>query len=124
MNPREEAILAIALTAIAIIPGTLAAIFLWLGHRQAKSVNDAVNHRHPGKPRLYDEILNAGELARENRLDVKDLKADVKNLVDWRESYRESPWKDGEGVKSWLKEYEERTTHCNREDCPRKRDKP
>lgn len=64
---------------------------------QATSVNDAVNHRHPDTPRLFDLVVS-------NKLSTDEL-------LEWKRSYNDSPWKDGEGVRKWLEE-----NKCK--DCP------
>ena len=91
----------------------------WLGKRsaataarQATEANDAVNHRHKGQPRLFDVVLkNHGH---------------IEELVQWKRSYDDSPWKTGEGVNEWLAKYSDRldrlTEQCDEcGECPKKR---
>lgn len=42
-------------------------------HKQAAEANDAVNHRHPNNPKLYDAVL-------QNSHDIGEIKADVKDV--------------------------------------------
>ena len=74
-------------------------------HRNAKSINDAVNHRHQRKrddgsapPKLYD-------LAIENHQKIERTERKVDSLVEWRESYRDSPLNTGAGVDEFMQKF-------------------
>lgn len=86
---------------IASIPATIAAVYAARGAKSSKQVNDAVNHTHEtGKKRILDQV---GDIAD----DVKDVKRDTTDLMEWRRSYAASPWADGDGVHEWLKSFQE-----------------
>jgi hypothetical protein len=122
-----------AMNTLEVIGGIIVAVLTLLGvivnsffgfltHRNAKSINDAVNHRHRrtdtvGKtpPKLYD-------LAIENHLKLGSVENQVNELVEWRHSYDESPLNTGAGVKRFLEEFDRVRQQCEVaarcEDCP------
>jgi hypothetical protein len=78
-----------------------------LTHRNSKEINDAVNHRHRrtdqnGKtpPKLYD-------LAIQNHQKIERTEKKVDGLVEWKESYCDSPLNTGKGVDEFLEQFAE-----------------
>ena len=61
LSPHEAELVGSALNAVVPIASALGAWYAWQAKRESKEakrhaseVNDAVNHRHPGQPRLFD----------------------------------------------------------------------
>lgn len=71
---------------ITMVGSVVAAYLSFKANREASQANDAVNHRHPDHPRLYDAMLNTERMATNTERDVRDL-------LKWREVH-ESRWND------------------------------
>ena len=85
-------------------------VFSFLSHRQSRQVNDAVNNVHKsGGKRIYD-------LALENHQKVNEVKKHSEELIKWKRSYDDSPWKSGEHVKEWLDDHKHILEPCD--ECP------
>ena len=83
---------------VALLASILSMLTAWFSYRakvyseqgvkDAKRINRAVNGRDPNEKSLIELVI--------------ETNTDMKTLVDWRESYKDSPWKDGNGVLEWI----------------------
>jgi len=82
--------------------GTIIVAFIaHKGKNYAKSADDAVNHaKENGTPRIYDLVI-------ENHQRGDRVEKQVMEIVEWKRSYGESPWDDGDGVQEWLKDHQD-----------------
>ena len=92
----EPEVLVALLTFLGVV---VSSIFSVLGHKNAKAANNAVNNvEDPSQPRIYD-------LAVQNSLNVGEIKHDTEELIDWKDSFNDSPWASGEDAKQWLEDH-------------------
>lgn len=63
----------IVVSLIGMVGSVAAAWLSFHAKRQAAQANDAVNHRHPESPRLYDSVLST--------------ERDVRELLRWRDQH-------------------------------------
>ncbi len=87
----------------------ISSIFSFLSHRNAKQANNAVNGVGPDKPRIYD-------IATSNYIKIKKIEERQRELIEWKDSYKDSPWSTGEGVRKWLEMYELSSKKLNSDD--------
>lgn len=109
-----------------------AAVYSFITHRRARSIDDAVNHTHSGQPRIYDlaqsNAISMETLAKQvddlakkvSRLDVIDgrvawmddavalLQSVAHDLVDWRQSYEGSAFKDAATIGQFVDDVDKR----------------
>ncbi len=84
----------------------ISSIFSFLGHRNARQANRAVNGVGPDKPRIYDMISSNQTNIKNIESRQKQIESRQKELIDWKNTYKDSPWATGAGVDKWIKEYE------------------
>ena len=87
----------------------ISSIFSFLSHRNAKQANNAVNGVGPDKPRIYD-------IATSNYIKIKKIEERQRELIEWKNSYKDSPWSTGECVRKWLEMYELSSKKLNSDD--------
>jgi len=90
-----------------------ASLFSYLGKRHAKQANDAVNNVHKESPKIYDLAINNSSAIVRVEKKVDKIGDETTELKAWKDSYKDSPWKDGDGVKEWLDK-----NGCPRGECP------
>jgi len=83
---------------VALLASILSMLTAWFSYRakvyseqgvkDAKRINRAVNGRDPGEKSLIELVI--------------ETNSNIKNMAEWRESYKDSPWKDGENVLEWI----------------------
>lgn len=78
---------------LTLIGTIVASVYSRRGSKQATEANKAVNGIAPGETRLYDLVF-------EGRLKQEELLA-------WKRSWDESPWRDGEAIREWFDQSEE-----------------
>ncbi len=61
------------------------ALFSYLGLRQSRQINDAVNHRHERGP----DALKLYDLALENHSTTRALEKQSAELIEWKRSYED-----------------------------------
>jgi|DEB0MinimDraft_6_1074348.scaffolds.fasta_scaffold05410_5 hypothetical protein len=83
------------------------AVFSFLGHRNTRQINDAVNNvHHHGGERIYDLVVNNAVASQKFDRDLAEVRKHTEELIEWKRGYEDSPWRDGGSVKKWLKEHE------------------
>jgi hypothetical protein len=87
----------------------ISSIFSFLSHVNAKQANKAVNGVGPNKPRIYDITMS-------NYNKIKKIEERQRELIAWKDSYKDSPWSTGEGVRKWLEMYEPSPRKLNSDD--------
>jgi hypothetical protein len=65
-------------------------------HRNSKQINDAVNHRHQRADENGKAPLKLYDLAIENHQKIDRTEQKVDGLVEWKESYCDSPLNTGQ----------------------------
>jgi hypothetical protein len=119
MNEVMAGVIIAVLTLFGVIFNGLISL---MTHKNSKEINDAVNHRHQradetGKapPKLYD-------LAIENHQKIDRTEQKVDSLVEWKESYCDSPLNTGQGVDEFLKQFAELQLKVEQGNCKMKDD--
>ena len=80
--------------------------FSFRSHRTTRAVNDSVNNVHKtGGERIYDLVLNNAKATQKVEDGLKSVGEKADELLEWKRSYADSPWHNGEGVQKWLAEH-------------------
>jgi len=79
------------------------ALFSYLGPRQSRQINDAVNHRHERSP----DALKLYDLALENHSSTNRLQHQANELIEWKRSYEGGPLDTGSKVGNFVEIVEE-----------------
>lgn len=77
----------------------ISSVFSFLSHKNSKQINSAVNNVGPKEPRIYDIVMS-------NQIKLEHIEKRQTDIVNWKDSFKESPWSTGDGAKKWLAEYE------------------
>jgi len=83
---------------VALLASILSMLTAWFSYRakvyseqgaqNSKRINRAINGRAPNEKSLIELVV--------------ETNSNIKNMAEWRESYKDSPWKDGENVLEWI----------------------
>jgi hypothetical protein len=89
-------------------------------HRNSKQINDAVNHRHQRADENGKAPLKLYDLAIENHQKIERTEQKLDGLVEWKESYCDSPLNTGKGVDEFLKQFAELQLKVEQSTCKMK----